>query len=159
MNPTVYIETSIVSYLTATPSKDIVVLANQEVTRLWWQKRKADFTLRTSQFVIDEAGEGDPAAAAERLRALAGIDLALVTPEVFDLGNSLLRGGALPPKARIDALHVAVAAVNGIDFLMTWNCRHIANAALWHKIKSICRSAACDMPGIVTPYELLGENP
>jgi predicted nucleic acid-binding protein len=130
----VYIETSIVSYLTASPSRDLVRAAHQEVTTEWWAGRSG-FELYISQFVLDEASAGDPAAAAKRLDALRGISLLDVTKDATLLAGKLLGSGALPANARIDAFHVAVATAHGMDYLLTWNYTHIANAAIRVKSK------------------------
>lgn len=151
--PTVYVETSIVSYLTAVGSRDLVHAAHQQLTRSWWDSR-GDFTLVASQAVIEEASAGDPGAAARRLDALRGIPLLNLSDQAVQLATSLIRDGGLPPKARVDAFHVAIATVHGVDYLLTWNCRHIANASLRGKIESICRAARYQPPVICTPLEL-----
>jgi hypothetical protein len=153
MKPTVYIETSIVSYLTARPSPEIVRAAHQQVTRDWWSNR-GNFELFASQFVLDEASAGDPGAAADRLAALAEASVLDVTEDAIVLAEKLVAGGGLPSKARVDALHVAIAAVNGMDYLLTWNCRHIANAMLRGRIEELCRDAGFEPPAICTPLEL-----
>ncbi|MBI4703767.1 MAG: type II toxin-antitoxin system VapC family toxin [Deltaproteobacteria bacterium] len=134
MNPNIYIETSIVSYLTAWPSHDLVRAAHQQVTRDWWATR-GSFDLFTSQFVLDEVTAGDEGAAASRLAALQEAVLLEVTEDAILLAENLVAGGALPPRARVDALHVAMAAVHGMDYLLTWNCKHIANASLRGRIE------------------------
>ena len=156
MNPPVYVETTIVSYLTARPTSDVERQAQQVTTRRWWDERRAHFELYTSQFVLDEAAAGDAVAAAERAAVLGDIELLLIAPEVEPLAAQLLAAGALPPKARVDALHVAVATVNGMEYLLTWNCRHLANATLWRKIEQTCVEAGYEPPTICTPYELMG---
>lgn len=151
--PTVYVETSIVSYLTAFGSRDLVLAAHQELTRDWWESRN-DFGLFASQVVIEEASAGDAGAASRRLEALRGVPLLNVTDDASLLATSLVRDGGLPPKARLDAFHVAIATVHGIDYLLTWNCKHIANAALRGKIENICKAAGYQPPIICTPFEL-----
>jgi hypothetical protein len=158
MNPKTYVETTIISYLTARPSRDLVRAAHQQVTEEWWRGRAAH-DLYISQFVIDEAGRGDPKAAARRLEAIRGIPLLDLTVDVGALATDLLTKGGLPEKARVDALHVATATVNGMDYLLTWNCKHIANATLRGKIEEICRSAGFAPPIICTPIELSGDEP
>ena len=153
MKPKAYIETSIVSYLTAWQSRDLVLAAHQQVTRDWWDSR-GNFELFASQFVLDEAGAGDEAAAASRLAALADTAVLEVTEGAILLAEQLIAGGGLPSQARVDALHVAIAAVHGMDYLLTWNCRHIANAALRGKIEELCRQAGFEPPTICTPLEL-----
>jgi len=153
--PTVYIETTIVSYLTAWPSRDLVRAAHQQITREWWDTRRADFSLYVSQLVLDEAAAGDAAAAAERLQKLAAIPLLEYRAPTLALAGSLERALELPAQARGDALHVAVCAANGMEFLLTWNCRHLANAALAPRIEQACRSHGVAGPRIVTPEQLL----
>ncbi len=152
-NSRVYVETSVVSYLTAVGSRDLVMAAHQEVTRSWWASR-ADFTLFASQFVVDEASGGDANAAARRVEALRGIPLLDITDDTMSLAARLIDGGGLPAKARVDALHVAIATVHGMDYLLSWNCKHIANAALRTKIENICRASGFQPPVICTPFEL-----
>lgn len=151
--PTVYVETSIISYLTALGSRDLVQAAHQEVTRSWWDSRD-EFALYVSQIVIDEASAGDVRAAGRRLDALDKIPLLDVTDEVAVLASRLVRDGGLPKKAQIDAFHVSVATVHGVDYLLTWNCKHIANASLRGKIESISRAAGYQPTTICTPFEL-----
>lgn len=153
MKPKAYIETSIVSYLTGWQSRDLVLAAHQQVTRDWWANR-GDFDLFASQFVLDEAAAGDEGAAASRLTALADVAVLEVTEDAIVLAGRLVTGGGLPSQARVDALHVAMAAVHGMDYLLTWNCRHIANATLRGKIEELCREAGFEPPTICTPLEL-----
>lgn len=154
MKSSIYVETSIVSYLTARPNRDLVRAAHQEVTREWWTTR-ARFELYVSQLVLDEAGAGDPGAAALRLDVLRDLPLLDFTDEVTALGKTLVRGAALPQKAAADALHIAFAAVHGMDYLLSWNCTHIANATMRPKIEAICRMSGVEPPVICTPLEIL----
>lgn len=157
MKPTVYVETTIPSYLTAWPSRDVVRAGEQQVTRDWWARR-SEFDLRVSSLVLLECGAGDSDAAALRLAALDGMPVLAQTLEAETLADALLREVPLPAKAAADALHIAVAAVNGVAYLVTWNCTHIANAALRPKIESICRQMGYEPPVICTPKELLGSG-
>lgn len=154
MKSSIHVETSIVSYLTARPNRDLVRAAHQEVTREWWSAR-ATFELYVSQLVLDEASAGDPGAAAQRLEALRDLPLLELTAEVTALGASLIRGAALPPKAAADALHIAFAAAHGVDYLLTWNCAHIANATMRPTIEATCRANGFESPVICTPLELV----
>src|SRR6266542_5151648 len=120
----VYIETTVVSYLTCKPSRNIHRRSHEILTRKWWQARRKDFDLFTSVFVVNEASRGDADAAAKRLKALAGIPLLPVTDQAIQLADRLARKLVLPLRAQADAAHIAVCAVHGIDFLLTWNCRH-----------------------------------
>jgi hypothetical protein len=156
MKPKTYLETSLVSYLTSRTSEDLVCAAHQQVTRRWWAGREA-FDLYVSQFVLDEAAKGDAEAAARRLSVLEEIALLEVTEEATELAAKILSGGGMPSQAKVDAFHVAVATVHGMDYLLSWNCKHIANAALRSRIESICRLAGFEAPVICTPLELVEE--
>lgn len=153
MNPSVYVETSVISYLSAKPSRDIVVAAHQQLTRQWWRSR-GSYRLFVSQIVRDEAAVGDPAARARRLRVLRGVPALAVTDEATRLAGELIRRGALPKKATVDAFHIGIAAAHEIEYLLTWNCKHIANATMRGTIETICRSAGLTSPIICTPEEL-----
>ncbi len=154
MKAKVYIETSIPSYLTAWRSRDIVVAGNQETTKEWWVRRN-DFDLFISMFVLEEVSAGDPEAAELRLQALDGISEIEITEEVEVIAERLLSHALLPPKAKLDALHIATATIGGMDYLLTWNCTHIANPAFRTKIESVIRSFDYKPPVICTPQELL----
>ena len=155
-NPKVYVETSVISYLTALPTRDLIRAAHQQVTLDWWAGRNA-FDVYVSQFVIDEASAGHPEAAARRLAALQDALLLEVTDDAASLAAQLISGDGLPTKARVDAFHVAVATVHGMDYLLSWNCTHIANATLRGRIEAICRAAGFEPPVICTPLELVEE--
>lgn len=154
MKPRVYIETSVISYLTARPSNDFRAMSNQNVTLEWWELERPKFELVISEFVIAEASLGHPEAAQRRLAALAGLVELQATQAVKSLGRELVMRNALPAVAEIDALHVAIAAVNGIEYLLTWNCTHIANAHTRPKIEATCRALGYEPPIICTPQEL-----
>jgi hypothetical protein len=154
----VYIETSIPSYLAARPSRDVRAAAWQELTVQWWDTARARYELYTSEIVVSEAGEGDPSAVERRIAMLRGIPELTVDAEVEALAAKLIAEGGFPSKAEIDALHVALAAVHAVDFLLTWNCRHINNAATKPRIRSICARAGYLCPEICTPQELLPEE-
>lgn len=155
MKPTVYIETSVISYLVARPSRDVVVAAYQAVTREWWRNAPERFHLVASSLVVSEARAGDADAARARLEALEGLVLLDATAEAEALTGLLLDSGTVPPTAAEDAAHVAIAAANGVDYLVTWNFRHIANAAMRSRIERVCRRAGCAPPVICAPNELL----
>jgi hypothetical protein len=153
VKPRVYVETSILSYLTALPSRDVIQAGRQQVTIGWWARRD-EFDLFLSEPVLTEARRGDPAAAARRLGAAAGIAVLSGAKEAETLAAALIKKAAMPPKAVVDAAHVAIAAVHGLDFLLTWNCTHIANAAMRPRIESVCRDNGFRPPVICTPDEL-----
>jgi predicted nucleic acid-binding protein len=154
MKPTVYIETTIVSYLTAWPSRDVIRLAQQQITRDWWDHQRIHFDLFVSQLVIRESSQGDAAAAAERLRLLSDLRSLDITNEAQDLAIALVDESALPARAAADALHIAIAAANGVDFVLTWNCRHLANAIMQPAIQLVCSSRNVRAPIICTPETL-----
>jgi hypothetical protein len=157
VKPRVYIETTVLSYLTALPARDLVRAAHQQITLEWWAIRDA-FELFVSDAVLAEARLGDQGAAARRLAAAQPLSVLAATDDAQHLANALLVAAAMPRKAAIDAVHVAIAAVNGMDFLLTWNCAHIANAAMRHRIESVCRNAGFEPPIICTPEELQPEE-
>ena len=157
MKSSLYLETTIPICLTSRPSRDLIIASHQALTREWWETRKNAFQLYISQLVVDEASAGDPFAAQQRLKALQGLPLLDITPEVAELASSILASGKIPRKAATDAAHIAIAAVHGMDFLVTWNCVHIANAANVKAIAFICREHSCECPVICTPEELMGE--
>ena len=153
---TVYIETSVVSHATARPSTDPAVFVLQQQARDWWTRERPKYFLVTSQLVLDEASLGDPAAAAERLKLLAEIPLIPTDYRVETVAEELIARSLIPAKARLDALHVASAAVGSVQFLLTQNCRHIANA---HTLPRVYRALAdLGYPGLLiyTPAEFLG---
>jgi hypothetical protein len=153
MKPTVYVETTIPSYLTAWPSRDLVRAAHQQITREWWARRDL-FDLYASRLVVQECQGGDAQAAVDRLAAMAGIPLLEQEADAAELAEALLRGVPLPEKAAADALHIATAAVHGIQYLLTWNCTHIANVANRARIEAVCRATGFEPPLICTPEEL-----
>lgn len=150
-----YVETSVVSYLTARPSNDIRATASQNATIEWWENRRLLFDLFISEFVVAEASLGHPEAASRRMNMLKGIPELGATEEVRGLAKSLIAKGCLPSKAEIDAAHIAVSAVHGIEYLLTWNCAHIANAVMRPKIEFLLREHGYEPPIICTPLELM----
>jgi hypothetical protein len=144
----------VVSYLTARPSRDAIIAGNQATTRDWWERR-ADFELYISIFVLDEARIGDPRAAESRLLAISGVPEIKITRDVGLVAEGLMSRASLPAKARLDALHIAAAALGGMDYLVTWNCTHIANPAFRPKIEALIRAFGYEPPVICTPQELI----
>jgi predicted nucleic acid-binding protein len=149
-----YIETSVISYLTARPSRDVIALGHQQLTREWWERAALEFAFYASRLVVAEAQLGDPTAAAARLALLEPITLLAETAESRVLARRLLAVGGLPAKAASDALHIAIATVHGMDYLVTWNCKHIANARMLRFVGETCRAAGFEVPVICTPEEL-----
>ena len=155
MKQKVYIETSIVSYLTARPGNDLRAMANQNTTIEWWESRMPEFEIYISEFVVAEASQGDAEAAARRMHVILDIPALEVTEAVRELGNALVSEGPIPVGAEIDAYHIAVAAINGMDYLLTWNCKHIANAVMRPRVEAVCRDHGFEPPTICTPQELM----
>lgn len=151
----VYIETTVPSYLTAWPSKNVLRAAHQHLTRLWWETRQGDFDLVVSQLVLDECAAGDPIAAEARLKALEGLRVLATTGEAKALAAVIAQSLSLTPKTVYDVFHIATAAVHGVEYLLTWNCTHIANAAFRGRIEAACLAAGTRPPLITTPEELL----
>jgi hypothetical protein len=154
MASSVYLETTIPSYLTAWRSPEVIMAARQEITRNWWDHRRTDFDLFVSQLVWEEASSGDADAAARRIAILQDIPLIEAVAGTEELIDALMLQLSLPPRAAADAVHIALSIVNGMDFLLTWNCTHIANAANRPIIESVCDSLGYATPIICTPEEL-----
>ena len=154
MKSKVYLETTIVSYLVALPTEDIIQTAHQQITRQWWDRRDR-FDLYVSRAVVAEARRGNPDAAARRLAVLRGIPRLAGGRRVVDLARALVQRGTLPVQARMDAAHIGIAAVNGMEYLLTWNLRHLANASIRGKIEEVVRAAGMVPPIICTPEELM----
>lgn len=157
MNETVYVETSILGYLTARSSGDLIVAANIELTRNWWESRRQDFTLYVSQAVLIETAQGDEDVAAQRLAIAREYPLLDLNQNVEALAAQFLGCSNLPSKAEVDAIHIAVATVHGMDYLLTWNCKHIANAQIQRKLAEVSLDCGYQLPLICTTYELLGD--
>ena len=157
MKPKLYIENSIISYLTAEQSRDIITAARQALTRQWWNEKRLDYELYISEFVISEALAGDSEMATQRLQLIADIAEVELTETAAEFAEILVAEGPLPRKAALDALHIAVAVSGGIEYLLTWNFSHLANATMRNQIERKCRSKGYEPPIICTPEELLGE--
>lgn len=157
MSETVYIETSILGYLTARSTKNLILAANMEITKDWWELRRNTFTLYISEVVLNEVAQGDEAIAAQRLEILRDFPLLELNQAVQGLATQFLTRSNLPPKAKVDAIHIAAATVHGIDYLLTWNCKHIANAQIQGKLAEISLDFGYVLPILCTPNELMGD--
>ncbi|MBI2433468.1 MAG: type II toxin-antitoxin system VapC family toxin [Candidatus Hydrogenedentes bacterium] len=155
MKSRVYIETSVVSYLISRTSCDVVTEARQQLTRDWWKEAHHQFDFVISELVKEEAAAGDPLAARERLHILAALTTLETTEDAIALSKQLVESGAVPYKAAQDALHIAIAVTNGVEYLVTWNCRHIANATMRGLIEIVCLKAGHEPTIICTPEELM----
>ena len=156
--PQVYIENSIVSYLRQGPSAQIVAAARQLLTRRWWEHERQNYELVTSQYVLDEAALGDPTLVAERLQALADVPLLELPSDVPRIAAEIVQRGILPTDALVDALHIAVAAFHEVESLLTWNCKHIANAQVVPRIRDLLLELGYAVPIVCTPEEMVGEE-
>lgn len=156
MAPKVYLETSVVSYITSRPARDVVVLAHQQLTREWWELRRNEFELYTSEVVVAESERGDPEAARGRREIIRQTKQLSASEAAEQLVPALLRATGLPPKALADMAHIALATVHGMQYLLTWNCKHIANAAVRRMVVKTCRERGFEPPVICTPEELMG---
>ena len=155
MKPRVYVETSVVSYLTARPARDIVIAGRQQSTRDWWAGAMERFELVISELVREEAVVGNRDAAQSRLAAISPLAVIGATPEVARLARALVDAKAVPERAAQDAVHIAIAAMHRVPFLATWSFRHIANAAARPRIEAVCRDGGIDPPLLCTPEQLV----
>ena len=156
---TVYIETSIVSYLRQRPSGQVLTAARQLMTHQWWNHERSNYELVTSQYVIDEASDGDPILAAERLESLKGIPFLPPDPDVQKIADEIMSRAILPARALFDALHIAIVAHHRVDYLLTWNCRHIANAKILPRLHAALNDLGIPIPIICTPEEMIEDDP
>ena len=157
MKRTVYIETSVISYRVARPSRDIIVLARQEITAEWWGSVLPHLDAYVSPVVLDEIASGDQQAQALRLELVANMPPLAVDERIISLAEAICEEIRLPERAQADAYHIAIPSVHGIDYLVTWNCKHIANAFMLRKIEQIVHSMGYVMPVVCTPEELMEE--
>lgn len=155
MKPTVYIETSVISYLTAQVSRDLVVAAHQQLTAEWWQQALPKFEAFVSPIVLEEIAKGDPEAAKRRMNSVAAFAVLEVSPEVKDLAEQYFAAIDLPERARADAYHLALAVWHGLDYLVTWNCTHIAGGKVKLIVQRINANRGIASPIICTPEELM----
>ena len=157
MAQSVYIESSVISYLVARPSRDVVVAARQAITETWWQSQRAEFDIFVSSLVVQEIARGDAAASEKRLQAVENIPLLATSPEAQRLAEDLLAKGAVPANSEEDALHIAIAAAGGIEFLLTWNFKHINNAQTKAFVTTVVESHGFACPILCSTEELGSE--
>ena len=155
----VYIETSFVSLLVGKPSRDLITAANQQVTRDWWRLRRADFVCLASSEVVREASKGDPNEVSKRLEILRAVTVLQASPEAERLTTALIATRALPPRAQTDAAHLAIAAVAKADYLLTWNCRYLANVQILERLEAEALRLGWKLPRVCTALQLMGESP
>ncbi len=155
MKPKVYLETTIISYFAARSSRDIITAAHQQITQEWWEGRRGNFDVYISQIVLQEVNEGDKDAIQRRMEMIESVPEIEVNPEAVSLAQALVSDGVVPEKAAADALHIAIATVQGMDYLLTWNLKHLANAVIRNTIADACRQRGYEPPVICTPEELM----
>jgi len=153
----VYLETTFISYLVSRPSRDLLVAAHQQATRDWWIERREKFECYVSQAVLDEVAAGNSEEAKARVAIIGDLPVLEATDEAEFLAVAIVSSGAIPSYAARDAAHIAIATVNGMDYLLTWNCKHLANAQVVRRVVAVCNREGYDMPVICTPEELMGE--
>ena len=158
MKFSVYLETSFVSYLVARPSRTILGAAHQEVTREWWENHRDRYDLKISELVVRECSAGDAEAAAKRVEIIREIPRLAINTHVENIAKGLLRTQLVPPQAAEDALHIAIAAAHSIDFVLTWNFKHIANPSMQRAIARYLNDLGLAFPFICSPEEMLGED-
>jgi predicted nucleic acid-binding protein len=158
MPASVYIESSVISYLTARPSRDVVVASRQTITSEWWTDHMVRYEVYISALVIEEISAGNPIAAAARLQAVANIPSVTIDPDAELLAEALLAAGAVPANSTRDALHIAIATLQGADFLLTWNFKHINNAETRGIIAKVIADHGWACPVLCSPEELVGKS-
>jgi predicted nucleic acid-binding protein len=158
MTDSVYLETSVISYYAGRPSRDIVTAARQTITRVWWDETRGHFDIYISVMVVEEVQSGDPSAAERRLAAIASLPILETNEAAEALAQMLIDEGHIPTESVEDALHIALATVHGMDFLLTWNFRHINNAQMKTRIRTAVESMGYRCPVICSPEELEGET-
>ena len=159
MKPKIYLETSIISYAANLLSRDLVIAGQQQITQEWLNSRSSEFDMFVSPLVFEEVSAGDPEAAKRRLQLIQTIQVLEINSDAIRLAECLISDGPIPEKAEADAYHIAVAVANGMDYLLTWNCKHIANPRLHHKINEICMSLEFEPVVICTPFEMMEVDP
>ena len=157
MIESLYLDTSIIGYLTIRPSTNLITASNSVITQNWWDTRRQNFTLYISEVVLEELARGDQEIATKRLDLISELPLLALNEAVEELAQQFLIKSNLPPKASDDALHIALATVYKVDYLLTWNCKHIANAQIQKKLSQISIESGYELPTICTPYELMGD--
>lgn len=154
--PKIYIETSVISYLVARPSKDLIVAAHQQITYDWWHDELPKMAPHVSEFVYYEAARGDNNLAQRRLNLIKDFEFIEKNTITEDLADEYLQETKLPEKCRLDCLHMAIASIYGMKYMASWNCKHIVNGVITDKISEVNNSYGISTPNIRTPEELYG---
>ena len=159
MKLAIYIEATIVSYIAARPSRQPFLLGCQRLTRRWWREKRREYELFSSRVVLGEAARGEAKMARRRTELLRAVQFLNESPEASELAQRFRENITLPEHAAADAMHIALAAVHGIEFLMTWNCTHIANPHIHRILSRVCEKHGYELPALVTPLEMLPQTP
>jgi len=158
MLKTVYIESSVISYLTSRPSRDVVTSARQKITIEWWKSYRDCYELFISELVIEEISSGNAVAANSRLAVVENIAVLVATESARNLAKTLIGEKAIPPTNVEDAMHISIAAVQGIEFLLTWNFKHINNANTRQKLDKVIKAVGYTCPILCSPEELINDQ-
>jgi hypothetical protein len=150
----VYVESSVISYITAKPSRDLIVLARQALTIEWWESKRNKYDICISELVLQEIASGDPVAAQKRLDTVSNIQNLEITLAAKELASVLISEGAVPQNSLEDALHISTVAVQGVEYLLTWNFKHINNASTRTKITQVIENFGYVSPILCSPEEL-----
>lgn len=153
--PTVYVETTIPSYLAAYPSRDLIVAAHQQLTHDWWINERQNYALYISEVVLSECQSGDPAAAQRRFSYIESLPLLPLTDDVLTLAKLYIAAMGIPERSALDALHLACAVVHKVDYLLTWNCKHLAHGEIRRTLQEFNGQNGLAIPMLVTPEELM----
>ncbi len=153
----IYIESTIPSYVVARPARDLLQAARQQTSKDWWELKRQQHELFTSEIVLAEIGEGEAAMARQRLEVMDGIKILRLTDDTEALTRRILESGLLPPDADRDAAHIALATIYEMDILLSWNCRHIANASIQARLRRLAGEMGLPLPVLCTPDEMTGE--
>ena len=151
----IYIETSVISYLTAKPNRDLIITARQQITRNWWEDIRQKFEAYISTYVIDEISQGDTLASKSRLQAIYGFNLLPASGEIENLAKQYFKKMKIPEHAMYDCLHLACGVLNGMDIIVSWNFKHIANPVIRQVLREINQKLGFETPEITTPEELI----
>jgi hypothetical protein len=153
-----YVETSVISFLTSRETRDLIVTARQQITRKWWEFVPVRYEAFISPYVIDEISQGDKAAAARRIKTVESLELLSVSREMETLSNEYFHKMVIPEKARYDSLHLACAVISGMDIIVSWNFKHIANPNTRRVLREINDKHGLVTPEISTPEEMMGDE-
>lgn len=158
MREQIYVETTVISLFTARMSSDLVKAARQKMTEEWWEKILPKYDCVISPYVLQEIRNGDPEAAKKRMAAANPFSLLATSDFAEELAQEYFKKSGIPKRSILDCYHLAVAAANGVDFIVSWNFKHIANPTIRRIFRGINDKHGLISPEISTPEEMLGEK-